>query len=75
MAIESQRGEIERTNGVTRTSSRKKRLSELSRSNSGFDKLRAIAVTPDVSKPSIPAGVIKCCMFGVNLKGTGSVDR
>lgn len=51
-------------------SSRKNKLKELSRSNSGIDKLRAIAMTPDVNNPSTPAGVMKCCIFGVNRNGT-----
>ncbi len=57
------------------TSSRRKSDRQLGKSNSGLVRLLAIAMTADVSNPSTPVGVIKCCMFGVNRKGTCSVQR
>jgi hypothetical protein len=32
-----------------------------------------MAITLDVKMPSIPVGVMKCCMFGDNLNGTFSL--
>lgn len=40
-----------------------------------MDKLLAMAITLEVKIPSIPVGVIKCCILGVNRKGTFSLHR
>lgn len=59
---------------VVLTSSRKKIVNVPERSNSGKVRDFERAVKTADTIPSTPVRVMKCCMFGVNLNGTDSVE-